>query len=90
VQHDKAAAELRRQHAELVEVERWRDRDETRAKNAERERDIAEAQRDELLEALKRLHDATWLVSRGHYNEELHDIAVSKARAVIAKMEGQA
>jgi hypothetical protein len=44
----------------------------------------------ELLEALKRLHDATWLVSRGHYNEELHDIAVSKARAVIAKSEGQA
>jgi hypothetical protein len=44
----------------------------------------------ELLEALKRLHDATWLVSRGHYNEELHDIAVSKARAVIAKAEGTA
>jgi len=44
----------------------------------------------ELLEALKRLHDATWLVSRGHYNEELHDIAVSKARAAIAKAEGTA
>jgi hypothetical protein len=43
----------------------------------------------ELLEALKRLHDATWLVSKGHYNEELHDIAVSKARAVIAKAERQ-
>jgi hypothetical protein len=48
------------------------------------------AANQELLEALKRLHDATWLVSRGHYNEELHDIAVSKARAVIAKAEGAA
>jgi hypothetical protein len=62
VQHDKAAAELRRLHT----------------------------LNGELLEALKRLHDATWLVSRGHYNEELHDIAVSKARAVIAKAEGTA
>ena len=44
----------------------------------------------ELLESLKRLHDATWLVSRGHYNEELHDIAVSKARSAIAKAEGTA
>jgi len=49
------AAELRRLHAELVEYERWSDRDEARAANAERERDIAEAQRDELGAALRRL-----------------------------------
>jgi hypothetical protein len=54
------------------------------------EEEINDAVNQELLEALKRLHDATWLVSRGHYNEELHDIAVSKARAVIAKAEGTA
>jgi hypothetical protein len=52
---DAAAAELRRLHAELVEYERWADRDEARAANAERERDIAEAQRDELGAALRRL-----------------------------------
>ncbi len=44
----------------------------------------------DLMDALKRLHDATRLVSKGHYNEELHDIAVSKARAVIKKADGQA
>lgn len=43
-----AAAELRRLHEELTESEKWRDRDEFRAANAERERDIAEAQRDAL------------------------------------------
>lgn len=47
------AAELRRLHEELTESEKWRDRDEARAANAERERDIAEAQRDALLEALR-------------------------------------
>jgi hypothetical protein len=67
VQHDKAAAELRRLSAE---------------------RSAADEIISDLLEALKLLHDATWLVSKGHYNEELHDIAVSKARAVIKKMEG--
>lgn len=58
--HDAAAAELRRLHAELAESEKWRDRDEVRAANAEKERDIAEAQRDALLEALRKhvyLHD---------------------------------
>jgi hypothetical protein len=55
VQHDKAAAELRRLHAELVESEKWSDRDEARAENAERERDIAEAQCKELGAALRRL-----------------------------------
>jgi DNA repair exonuclease SbcCD ATPase subunit len=54
-QMDQAAAELRRLHAELVEYERWADRDEARAANAERERDIAEAERDELGAALRRL-----------------------------------
>lgn len=50
-----AAAELRRLHAELVEYERWSDRDEARAENAERERDIAEAHCKELGAALRRL-----------------------------------
>lgn len=50
-----AAAVLRRLHAVLVESEKWRDRDEARAKNAERERDIAEAQCKELGAALRRL-----------------------------------
>lgn len=53
------------------------------------ERSAADEIISNLLEALKLLHDATWLVSKGHYNEELHDIAVSKARSVIAKIEGQ-
>jgi hypothetical protein len=52
------------------------------------ERSAADEIISDLLEALKLLHDATWLVSKGNYNEELHDIAVSKARAVIKKMEG--
>jgi len=52
---DSLIDELRRLHAELVEYERWSDRDEARAANAERERDIAEAQRDELGAALRRL-----------------------------------
>ena len=56
---EKAAAELRRLHA----------------------------QRDALLEALKMLVLATKDVSVGHYNEEVHDIALSKARAAIAKAE---
>jgi hypothetical protein len=50
-----AAAELRRLHAELVESEMWRGREEVRAENAERERDIAEAQYKELGAALRRL-----------------------------------
>jgi hypothetical protein len=72
---DQAAAELRRLHAENVLLHERHHFD--------------NGVLAELLEALKRLHDATWLVSKGHYNEELHDIAVSKARAVIAKTEGQ-
>jgi hypothetical protein len=54
------------------------------------ERSAADEIIADLMDALKRLHDATRLVSKGHYNEELHDIAVSKARAVIKKAEGQA
>jgi len=38
----------------------------------------------QLLEALQQLLNATELVSVGDYNEETHDIAVSKARIVIA------
>lgn len=45
------------------------------------------AQRDELLEALKMLVLATNKVSIGDYNEEVHDIALSKARAAIAKAQ---
>jgi hypothetical protein len=52
-----AAAELRWLHAKLTESEKWRDRDEARAANAERERDIAEAQRDALLGVLRTIKD---------------------------------
>lgn len=45
------------------------------------------AQRDALLEALKILVLATKDVSVGHYNEEVHDIALSTARAVIKTVE---
>ena len=48
------------------------------------------AQRDALLEALKMLVLATKDFSIGHYNEEVHDIALSKARAAIANAEEQA
>jgi hypothetical protein len=53
------------------------------------ERSAADEIISNLVEALKHLHDATWLISKGHYNQDLHDIAVSKARASIAKIEEQ-
>ena len=52
---DSLIDELRRLHTELAEYERWSDRDEARAENAERERDIAEAHCKELGAALRRL-----------------------------------
>jgi len=92
VQHDKAAAELRRLHEEVEHLHQINQSHEMKlsVRGYELQIEDLKAANQELLEALKRLHDATWLVSRGHYNEELHDIAVSKARAAIAKMEGQA
>jgi hypothetical protein len=85
-----AASALRAALAEPNRAQKTRDAGYTRRPTL---REMAEPEQQtanqELLEALKRLHDATWLVSRGHYNEELHDIAVSKARAVIAKVEEQ-
>lgn len=38
-----------------------------------------------LEKALRELHDATQLVSVGNYNQEAHDIAVSRARAALEK-----
>jgi hypothetical protein len=81
-----AAAELRRLHAENEDLRRCAEVEEVEKYAAANRR--LHALNGELLEALKLLHDATWLVSKGHYNEELHDIAVSKARAVIKKAEG--
>ena len=76
----KASAELRRLHAELAESEKWRDRDEVRAANAEKERDIAEAQRDALLKALKEAVDVCgWPSAEFFY----------KALAAIKAVEGE-
>jgi hypothetical protein len=80
-----AAAELRRLHTELIESQKWRDRDEARAANAERERDIAEAQRDALLEACK-AYDR-WADKTLCYDRELRPIR-AQIRAAIAKAEG--
>ena len=44
----------------------------------------------ELLDALQALVSATERVSVGDYSEETHDMAVSKARAAIAKATGGA
>ena len=77
--HDAAAAELRRLHAERTAA------DGVINDLAAKVRGL-QTQRDALLEALKHLHDATWLISR---HQDLYDIAVSKARAAIAKAEGQ-
>jgi hypothetical protein len=41
----------------------------------------------ELVEALKELVYETEMVSIGDYSEEAHDIAVSKARAALAKLK---
>jgi hypothetical protein len=82
------AAELRRLHAELVEYERWSDRDEARATNAERERDIAEAQRDELLEALKAertQYEHTLALQQKSYEREIK-IEVEAEREGCAKV----
>ncbi len=79
-----AAAELRRLHAELAESEKWRDRDEARAANAERERDIAEAQRDALLEACKAYDQ--WADKTFCYDREVRPIR-AQIRAAIAKAE---
>jgi hypothetical protein len=73
------AAELRRLHAELAESEKWRDRDEARAANAERERDIAEAQRDALLKALR------WIATVNAMDYEYRKVA----RAAIKAVEGE-
>ena len=43
----------------------------------------------ELVEALKELVYETETVSIGDYSEEAHDIAVSKARAALAKATGE-
>lgn len=40
---------------------------------------------DKLDKALRELHDATQLVSVGNYDQEAHDIAVSRARAALEK-----
>lgn len=39
----------------------------------------------ELEKSLRELHDATRLVSIGHYDQEAHDIAVSRALAALEK-----
>jgi hypothetical protein len=43
----------------------------------------------DLLDALKQLLRATEGVSINDYSEEVHDIAVSRARAAIAKATGE-
>lgn len=40
---------------------------------------------DKLEKALRELHDATQLVSVGNYDQEAHDIAVSRALAALEK-----
>lgn len=40
---------------------------------------------DKLEKALRELHDATQLVSVGNYDQEAHDIAVSRAREALEK-----
>jgi len=84
--HEEAAEKLRRLHAENKDLRRCAEVEEVEKYAATNRRFYA--LNGELLEALMLLHDATWLVSKGHYNEELHDIAVSKARTVIKKAEG--
>jgi hypothetical protein len=82
--HEEVAAELRRLHAKLTESEKWRDRDEARAANAERERDISEAQRDALLDACKAYDQ--WADKTFCYDRELRPIR-AQIRAAIAKAE---
>jgi hypothetical protein len=75
-----AAAELRRLHASCEDYAQHKQRQDQRILKLY-------AQRDALLEALKTLVLATKDVSVGHYNEEVHDIALSTARAVIKTVE---
>ena len=87
--------ELERQRDES---EKWRDRDEARAAIAERERDEAEAQRDALLEVLKRLAriiDAMGDMPDGFihpspWRELRCEEALAAARAAIAAVEEKA
>lgn len=81
-----AAAELRRLHAELVESEKWSDRDEARAENAERERDIAEAQCKELGAALRRLISYCNNLENRLYADGEHP-AMQQAKEAWSKVE---
>jgi hypothetical protein len=85
-----AAAELRRFHAELVESERWRDRDEVRAENAERERDIAEAQCKELGAALRRLISYCFTLENRLMDADGEHPALQQAKEALAKVEQKA
>lgn len=51
---------------------------------AEREASLL-ARINRLEKALRELHDATQLVSVGNYDQEAHDLAVSRARAALEK-----
>jgi hypothetical protein len=82
----KAAAELRRLHDELAESQKWRDREEARAERAE-------AQRDELLYALKDATNAIehWGAYASDYFQQKWDLQsdINAARAAIARAEGE-
>jgi predicted nucleic acid-binding Zn-ribbon protein len=83
---EEAAAELRRLHDELAESQKWRDREEARAERAE-------AQRDELLQALKDATDAIehWGTYATEYFQKKWGLQsdINAARAAIAKAEGE-
>jgi len=78
------AAELRRLHDELAESQKWRDREEARAERAE-------AQRDELLYALKDATNAIehWGAYASDYFQQKWDLQsdINAARAAIARAE---
>ena len=84
--HREAAAELRRLHDELAESQKWRDREEARAEHAE-------AQRDELLYALKDATNAIehWGAYASDYFQQKWDLQsdINAARAAIARAEGE-
>ena len=86
-QRNEAAEELRRLHDELADSQKWRDREEARAERAE-------AQRDELLQALKDATDAIehWGAYASDYFQQKWDLQsdINAARAAIARAEGQA
>ena len=85
--HREAAAELRRLHDELAESQKWRDREEARAANAERERDIAEANYKELGAALRRLISYCNLLENRLMEADGEHPALQEAKEAYAKVE---